>query len=146
MSQRKYTLSLLEDTGLLECKPAKLPMNSNIKLTNSEGDLLADPSQYHRMIGRLMYLTISRPDICFPVHKLSQYMQAPRKPHLQVVHHLLQYLKSAPGQGLFFPANNSMNLTAYADADWSSCLDTRRSTTGFAAFLGDVPLSWKSKK
>lgn len=73
-------------------------------------------------------------------------MQAPRTPHLHAVHHLLQYLKSAPGQGLFFPASNQLDLTAYADADWGSCLDTRRSTTGFSVFRGNSLLSWKSKK
>ena len=72
---------------------------------------------YKRLIGRLVYLTISRPDITFVVNRLSQYMKEPRVPHLNVVHHLLQYLKSALGQGLFFPAQNSLKLTAFADAD-----------------------------
>lgn len=70
-----------------------------------------------------MYLTISRFDICFTVHKLSQYMQAPRTPHLNAVHHLLQYLQSAPAQGFFPPTNNSLNLIAYVDAYWGSCVD-----------------------
>ena len=73
-------------------------------------------------------------------------MKAPRVPHLHVVHHLLQYIKSAPGQGLFFPVQNSLNLIAFADVDWASCVDTRRSTSGFCVFLGNNLLSWRSKK
>jgi len=73
-------------------------------------------------------------------------MKVPRVPHIHVVHHLLQYIKFSPGQGLFFPAQNSLNLTAFADADWASCVDTRRSTPGFCVFLGNNLLSWGSKK
>lgn len=111
---------------LLSCKPTSLPMDPNAKLSSTEGALLTDPTLYRRLIGCLSFV----------VHKLSQHMQQPRAPHLDVVNHLLRYLKSAPGQGLFFPRKNALNLTAFADADWSSCVDTRRSTTGFCVFLG----------
>ena len=117
LSQRKYTLSLLEDTSFLVCKPSNLPMDPNLKLNLHDGDLLLDLLVYKRLVCRLIYLTISRPDITFVVNHLSQYMKEPRVPHLNVVHHLLQYLKSALGQGLFFPAQNSLKLTAFADAD-----------------------------
>jgi len=79
--------------------------------------------------------------ITFVVNRLSQYMKAPRVPHLHVVHHLLQYIKSAPGQGLFFPVQNSLNLIAFADVDWASCVDTRRSTSDFCVFLENNFLS-----
>ena len=146
LSQRKYTLSLLEDTGFLACKPSNLLMDPNLKHNLDDGDLLADPSVYKRLIGRMIYLTISHLDITFAMNHLSQYMKEPRVPHLNVVHHLLQYLKSALGQGLFFPAQNSLKLTAFADADWANCVDTRRSTSGFCVFLGNNLLSWHSKK
>jgi len=146
LSQRKYTLSLLEDTRFLACKPFNLPMDANLKLNLHDGDLLPDPSMYKRLIGRMIYLTISHLDITFAMNHLSQYMKEPRVPHLNVVHHLLQYLKSAPGQGLFFPAQNSLKLTAFVDADWASCVDTIRSTYGFYLFLGNNLLSWRSKK
>nr|KYP56849.1 Retrovirus-related Pol polyprotein from transposon TNT 1-94 [Cajanus cajan] len=146
LSWRKYTLSLLDDIGFLGCKPLSIPMDPNLKLTLHDGKTLLDPSMYRRLIGRLMYLTISRPDITFAVHKLSQYMQKPMTTHLNAVHHLLQYLKSNPGQGLFFPAANTLHFSAYADADWGSCLDTRKSTIGFCVFLGNALLSWKSVK
>ena len=146
LSQRNYTLSLLEDTGFADSKPASLPMDPNLKLNTVDGEPLPDDGQYRRMIGRLLYLTISRPDIAFAVNKLSQYMSAPRSPHLDALHHLLRYLKTSPGQGLLFSASSPLSLKAYADADWGSCLDTRRSTTGHCVFLGDSLISWKSKK
>jgi len=102
--QRKYSLSLLEDTSFLACKPSNLLMDPNLKHNLDDGDLLADPSVYKRLIGRMIYLTISRPNITFAVNRLIQYMKEPRVSHLNVVHHLPKYLKSAPGQGLFFPA------------------------------------------
>ena len=115
-------------------------------LNAADGDLLDDPSFYRRLIGRLMYLTISRPDITYAVTKLSQYMAHPRAPHLQALHHLLRYIKGCPGQGILFSAASQIRLMAYADADWGNCPDTRRSVTGYCVFLGDSLISWKSKK
>ncbi|XP_020963349.1 uncharacterized protein LOC110264984 [Arachis ipaensis] len=146
LTQRKYTLSLLEDTNFLHCKPALIPMEANIKLRAKEGDKVEDASAYRRLIGRFMYLTISRPYIIFAVTKLAQFMSDPRVPHLNAIHQILRYLKAAPGQGIFFSSNSKFNLSIYTDADWGSCLDTRRSTTGYCTFLGDSLISWKSKK
>nr|KYP69793.1 hypothetical protein KK1_008998 [Cajanus cajan] len=77
-------------------------------------------------------------DITYIVHKLSQFMQSPRSPHLKAVHHLLQYLKGTPGQGILFPSDSNLNLTVYSDADWAGCLNTRRSTIGFVIFLSTI--------
>lgn len=101
---------------------------------------------YRRLIGRLLYLTVYRPDITFVVHKLNQFVSQPRKPHLTAVHHLLQYIKATLGQGLLFSAESSLQLRAFADADWGSCLDSRKSVTGFCVFLGDTMVSLKAKK
>ncbi|XP_025611647.1 uncharacterized mitochondrial protein AtMg00810-like [Arachis hypogaea] len=103
-------------------------MDANIKLRAKEGDKVEDASAYRRLIGRLMYLTIFRPDIIFAVTKLAQFMSNPRVQHLNAVHQILRYLKAAPGQ------------------DWGSCLDTKRSTTGYCTFFEDFLISWKSKK
>ncbi|XP_016178745.1 uncharacterized protein LOC107621225 [Arachis ipaensis] len=89
LCQRKYTLSLLEDTGYVNCKPANIPIEANLELRAAEGEPVPDPSAYRRLVGRLMYLTISRPDITFAVVKLAQYMSDPRMPLLNDVHHVL---------------------------------------------------------
>ncbi|PON99369.1 hypothetical protein TorRG33x02_049120 [Trema orientale] len=121
-------------------------MDPKLKLSTTEGDLLPDASAYRCFIGRLLYLTLSHPDITFAVHKLSQFLSRPRLPHLKAAHHLLRYLKHRPGQGLFFSASSSLQVKAFSDADWGSCPDTRKSVTGFCIFLGDSLVSWKAKK
>lgn len=123
-----------------------MPMDPNIKLNDTDGTPLYDISQYRRIIGRLMYLTISRPDITYAINRLSQFMADPRTPHLQAIHQIVQYLKATPSQGILFPAQSSTKLSAYVDADWESCQVTRRSTTSFYVFLGGSLVSWKSEK
>ncbi|XP_072089855.1 uncharacterized mitochondrial protein AtMg00810-like [Arachis hypogaea] len=146
LSQQKYTLSLPEETGFLGCKPANTPMDANLKLRTDKGDHIPDALRYHRLIGRLMYLTISQPDITFAVVKLAQYMANLRTPHLEAVHYVLRYLKAAPSQELLFSSKSKFHLSMYTDANWGSCLDTRRSTTSYYMFLGDSLVSWKRKK
>ncbi|GMI76013.1 hypothetical protein HRI_001270600 [Hibiscus trionum] len=145
-SQRRYALQLLEDTGSLAKKPADLPMVPSHKLTAADGDLLPDPQVYRRLIGRLLYLTHSRPDIAFSVHHLSQFVASPRSSHLAAVHHLLAYIKRNPTLGLFFSSTSTLQLSGFVDADYGACPDTRRSVTGFCIFLGDNLMSWKAKK
>ena len=146
LCQRKYALEILEDTGFLGAKPSSFPVDQNISLTQEGGELLIDPSQYRRLVGRLIYLTITRPDLAYAVHILSQFMEKPRQPHLAAAHQVLRYIKKAPGQGILLPSTGSIELTAYCDADWARCKDTRRSITGYCVLLGDAPVSWKTKK
>lgn len=108
-----------------------------MKLTNNQGDLLLNPSRYRRLIGRLIYLTITRPDITYSVNILSQFMHAPRKPHWDAALRIVRYLKNSPGLGLLFSSNSSLTLKAYCDANWANCPMTRRSTSGYCVFLGD---------
>jgi len=85
-----------------------VPMIPNVKLSSMDSDLLEDPFAYRWLVGHLLYLTISRPDITFVVHKLSQYVSNPRHPHLDATHHLLRYIKAFLGQGLLFFASSSL--------------------------------------
>ncbi|XP_043717779.1 uncharacterized mitochondrial protein AtMg00810-like [Telopea speciosissima] len=146
LCQRKYTLDILDDCGLIGCRPADFPMEQNLKISDASGPILNDPAPYRRLVGRLIYLTITRPDIVHTINILSQFMHQPRQPHLDAAHRLLRYLKGTPGQGLLIPAKNALERSAYCDSDWASCPMTHRSTTGYCIFLGSVPISWKTKK
>jgi hypothetical protein len=146
VSQRKYCLDIIQDSGLLAAKPASFPMESNLKLSRDTGDLLPDPTSYRRLIGRLIYLTLTRPDISFSVQVLSQFMHSPWQPHMAAVSRLLRYLKGSPGQGLFYPASSDFKVEAFCDNDWATCSDSKRSITGFCVFIEDALVSWKSKK
>uniref|UniRef100_A0A803QA39 Reverse transcriptase Ty1/copia-type domain-containing protein n=1 Tax=Cannabis sativa TaxID=3483 RepID=A0A803QA39_CANSA len=147
VSQRPYALQILEDLGYLGCKPMNAPMEANLKLCqDANDDPLADATLYRRIIGKLQYLTITRPDLSFSVNKLSQYLGTPRASHLVAAQRVLHYVKGTPGQGIFFSAQSKIELEAYTDSDWAACPDTRRSTTGFCIFLGKSLISWKRKK
>ena len=92
-------------------------MEQNLRLNKFESEGLKGPSSYKRLIGRLLYLTITRPNITFVVHKLNQYMSKPRRPHLNATYKVLQYLKNEPGNGLLFSSNTEIHLKGFADVD-----------------------------
>ncbi|GKV19001.1 hypothetical protein SLEP1_g29301 [Rubroshorea leprosula] len=146
LCQRKYTLDILFESGMLGAKPVSFPMEQKLKLTLDGGSPLPNPMQYRRLVGRLIYLTITRPEISFSVHILSQFMQAPTQLHLDAAMRVLRYLKSSPGQGIFLSSSSSLQLSGFCDSDWASCPTTRRSTTGYVTMLGTSPISWKTKK
>lgn len=140
-------MSLLEDVGLLGYKHVLVPPDPNICLQVADDfDLLKDPSLYRCLIGKLLYFTVSRPDITFAINKLSQFVSRPGKTHLGSAYYLLLYLKSSPGYDIFLSASPSFQSRAFTDVDWGSCIYTRRSSTVFCVFLGDSMVSWKAKK
>ncbi|XP_068317088.1 uncharacterized mitochondrial protein AtMg00810-like [Pyrus communis] len=144
--QRKYALEILDDAGFLGVKPSRFPVEHNLSLTQFDGKLLDDASAYKRMVGALIYLTITRPDLTYVVHILSQFMDKPRQPYLEAAHKVLKYIKQTPGQGILLPSTGSLQLRAFCDADWAHCKDIRRSITGYCILLGQAPVSWKTKK
>lgn len=121
MNQRKYTLELLEDTDFLAAKPSPVPFDPNLKLSPTDGAPLADPTLYRRLIGRLIYLTNTRPDISFVVQHLSQYVSKPHDSHYQAATKVLKFLKSSSAKGILFSASSTLKLCAFADSDWFLC-------------------------
>lgn len=139
-------LELLEDTGLLGAKPVSTPIDPHLKLSSTDGEPLEDPSTYRKLVGRLLYLTNTRPDVSFAVQHLSQYVANPLIPHYQAALRVLRYLKGCPAHGIFFSSTSPLKLHGFADSDWARCPDTRKSVTGFCVLLGNSPISWCSKK
>lgn len=124
LSQRKYIQDLLKEYKLVHCRPLKIPMDSHIKLTSDSGALLPSPEPYQKLIGKLIYLTITRPDIAYTVHVLSQFMHQHTSVHLQAGIRVLRYLACSQQQGILLASNSSAKLTAFCDSDWAGCLVT----------------------
>ncbi|XP_019416813.1 PREDICTED: uncharacterized protein LOC109328022 [Lupinus angustifolius] len=144
--QIKYTLELLQETGFLAAKPAPTLMVYNTPIHSQLGIPLHDVTSYRRLMGKLLYLTHTRPDISFSVGCLSQFLASPIDQHYKHATHILRYLKASPAQGIFFPSQNTTIIQGYSDSDWATCLDTRRLVTGWCFFVGTALISWKIKK
>ncbi|KAL2240102.1 UNVERIFIED_CONTAM: Retrovirus-related Pol polyprotein from transposon RE1 [Sesamum indicum] len=146
ITQGKYIKDILADTGLTQSKATNTPLPAGLQLKAAAGKQLNNPESYRRLLGRLLYLGFTRPDICYATQQLSQFMQFPCQEHLDAALHLVKYLKGTMNRGLHFNSNNNFSLEAYCDADWGTCKETRRSLTGYCIFLGGSLISWKTKK
>uniref|UniRef100_A0A2N9H992 Reverse transcriptase Ty1/copia-type domain-containing protein n=1 Tax=Fagus sylvatica TaxID=28930 RepID=A0A2N9H992_FAGSY len=146
LSQAKYASDLLSRTGLTDTKVVSTPLEMNARLTPLDGTPLSDATLYRQLVGSLVYLTVTRPDIAHAVHLVSQFLSAPHSTHYAAVLHILRYIKGTMFHGLHFSAHSTLDLCAYSDADWAGDPTDRRSTTGFCFFLGDSLISWRSKK
>ena len=145
LTQRKYVLDLLNETGMMHCRAAATPIDISYRITAESGELV-EKENYQKLVGKLLYLCHTRPDIAFAVSIVSRYMHEPRTGHLDAVYRILRYLKGTPGKGLWFRSNGHLVIDGYSDADWASCLDDRRSTSGYCVFVGGNLVSWRSKK
>ena len=146
VTQRKYILDLLKETGMLGCKPAKTPMESMAKLDIGKESNPVDKGRYQRLVGKLIYLSHTRPDIGFSVSIISQSMNNPKEEHLEAVYHILRYLKSTPGKRLMFKKIANRGVKVYTDADWAGSILDRRSTSGYCSFVWGNLVTWRSKK
>ncbi|KAL0368159.1 UNVERIFIED_CONTAM: Retrovirus-related Pol polyprotein from transposon RE2 [Sesamum calycinum] len=145
ITQHKYAMDIITDSGMVSATSVSMPLPLGLKLSATSGNFLKEPDKFRRLIGRLLYLGFTRPDLSFALQQLSQFLQHPTDQHWTAALHIVRYLR-APDTGLFFPASNSLHLSAYTDADWGACVDSRRSVTGYFVFLGSSLISWKSKK
>ena len=146
LTQQKFTKDLLQSSKVDISKPAVTPLPQNLKLHQDEGELYSEPSYYRKMVGKLNFLTHTRPDLAYTVQHLSQFMQTPRLPHINALHHTLRYVASTSGQGILIQGSDKLTLQAFSDSDWASCPNSRRSITGYILLLGGSPIAWKSKK
>ncbi|PRQ56600.1 putative RNA-directed DNA polymerase [Rosa chinensis] len=146
LSQRKYVLDLLAETGMLDCQPVDTPIEQNHRLAEYLDQVPTSKARYQRLVGRLIYLSHTRPDLAYAVSVVSQFMHNPSEAHMGAVFCILGYLKSAPGKGLIFSKYSHLDVSGYTDADWAGNITDRRSTSGYFTFVGGNLVTWKSKK
>jgi hypothetical protein len=146
LTQTKYISDLLSRANLTDSKIVDTPAELNTRLTPYDGEPLRDFTLYRHLVGSLVYLTVTRPDISYAVHQVSQFMAAPRSTHFSAVLRILRYLKGTLFHGLYFSSQSPLQLHAYTDADWAGDPTDRRSTTGYCFLLGTSLISWRSKK
>jgi hypothetical protein len=121
-------------------------MDLHLQLCPTDGTPLEDPSRYRHIVGSLVYLTVTRPDIAHAVHILSQFVSAPTSVHFGHLLRVLRYLRGTSSQCLFYACDSLLRFHAYSDSTWASDPTNRRSITGYCILLGSSPLAWKSKK
>ena len=131
---------------MLECKTTSTLMEPNSKICAHEGKDLEDATMYRQLVGSLIYLTLTRPNISYAVGVMSHYMQNPKKPDLEAVQQILRYVKSTIDYGLLYKKGEDCKLVGYCDVDYAREQDTRRSTTGYVFKLGFRTISWCSKR
>ena len=146
LTQAEYTSDLISRVSITDSKIVNTPIEYNCRLSSHDGEPLSDATLYRNLVGSLIYLTVTRPDISYAVHIVSQFMAAPRSPHYVIVIRILRYLKGIIFDGLHFSSHSSLTLQAYSDANWAGDPTDRRSTTGYCFLIGDSLISWRSKK
>ncbi|CAL8169544.1 unnamed protein product [Prunus armeniaca] len=144
--QKKYILDLLAETRMLDCKPIDTPSEQNHKLRLYSDQVLTDKEHYQRLVGKLIYLAHTRPDIAYVVSVVSQFMHSSSEDHMGAVMHSLRYLKVTPGKGLMFCKYGHIDVEGYTDADWAGSVTDRRSTSGYFTFVSGKLVTWRSKK
>ncbi|GJZ79811.1 retrovirus-related pol polyprotein from transposon TNT 1-94 [Tanacetum coccineum] len=146
INQSKYALESLNKYGFESCNLVDTPMVEKSKLDEDTEGKPVDPSHYRGMIGTLLYLTASKPDLQFAICMCARYQARPTEKHLNAVKRIFRYLKRTVNRGLWYTKDSSIALIAYEDADHAGCQDTRRSTSSIMQFLGDRLVSWSSKR
>jgi histone deacetylase 1/2 len=148
LSQEKYARDILARVGMLKCKPSATPLSTSEKLSKYEGNTLdqGDSTRYRSIVGGLQYLTLTRPDLAFSVNKVCQFLHSPTTVHWTAVKRILRYIMHTLGIGLRIRKSNSTLVSAFSDADWAGSIDDRRSTGGFAIYLGSNLISWSARK
>ena len=144
--QAKYTRDLLRKFDMSDLSPQPTPISTSTALDEDLDGKAVDQKEYMRMIGSLLYLTATQPDIQFGVYLCARYQASPRTSHRQVVKRIFRYLKFTPEFGLWYSVDSSLVLVGFSDADFGGCRLDRKSTSGTCQFLGTSLVSWSSRK
>lgn len=146
IGQRKYAQEVLQRFEMNQSKSVQTPMVPGFKLCKDEEGIKVDKTHFKQLVGCLMYLTATRPDVMFAVSLLSRYMENPTQLHLQLAKRVLRYLQGTTEYGIFYKKGGNDDLIAYTDSDYAGDLDDRRSTSGYVFLFGSGAVSWSSKK
>jgi hypothetical protein len=146
VSQGKYIKDMIKKFGLQDAKQMSTPMGTNDQLGIDDSGNMVDQKQYRSMIGSLLYVTASRPDVMFSVCKCARYQASPRESHLKATKRILRYLKGTHDVGLWFPKGSNFELIGYSDSDYGGCKIDRMSTSDTCQLLRRSLVSWSSKK
>src|SRR4030042_2222587 len=146
ISQSKYAKNIIKKFGMENAGHKRTPAATHLKLAKDEKGVAIDQSLYRSMIGNLLYLTASRPDITFAVGGCAKYQSEPKTSHLDQVKRILKYINGTSDYGILFSLDTNFKMTGYCDADYAGSADDRKSTSGGCFFLGGNLISWFSKK
>ena len=146
INQSKYCKELIKRFGMDSAKHMSTPMSTNCYLDKDESGQSIDIKQYRGMIGSLLYLSASRPDIMFSVCMCARFQSNPKQSHLSAVKRIMRYLLGTINLGLWYPKNSTCNLIGYSDSDFAGSKTDRKSTSGTCQFIGSALVSWHSKK
>ena len=146
LSLRKYVLDLLAETSLIGGKGAGTPVDPNTKLNENPIEELVDKGRFQWLLGRLIYLSHTRPDIAFDVSLVSQFMFSPTKEHMHAMRRILNYLKATPGKAILFALGTDLTIHKCTNVDYGGSLVDRRPITVYCVFLGGNLVSWRNKK
>lgn len=146
LSQRKYVLDLLAETSMSACVPVDTPIEVNHGLSIYPDQIPTNKERYQRLVGKLIYLTHTRPDLSYAVSVVSQFMHNPSEQHMSAVNRILAYLKSSPGKGILYSKEGHLDIMGYTDSDFAGSRLDRKSTSGYVSFVGGNLVTWRSKK
>lgn len=146
ISQAKYACEVLKRFNMQDCKPVSTPIDTSNKPSRDDGTPFVDMTLYRQLVGSLIYLTTSRPDISYAVGVVSQYMSSPTEAHWKAAKRVLRYVKGTTNYGILYTDEGGLQLEGFTDSDWAGDRDDRKSTTGYAFSLGSGAISWCSKK
>jgi len=146
VSQSKYANNVLKIFNMVKCKVAPTPVMMGLKLSKEDDGSCVDPTLLKRMVGSLMYLTATRPNIMYGISLISRFMESPKDSHWQADKRILRYVSGTKDFGILYFTSDDLSLVGYTDSDCGGSIDDRKNTSGYAFHFGTCVVSWASKK